>query len=95
MKQTMILLTLIGLLILASAVYAQTGNGYKLTWWTVDGGGATVQGGEYLLNGTIGQPEPGPELTGDDYKLVSGFWFGASAPPGAESAPLYLPLVQR
>ncbi len=68
-------------LLLTGAVLAQTGNGYDLTWWTVDGGGGSASGGGYTLVGTAGQPEPGPALSGGDYTLYSGFWSGGGAAP--------------
>jgi hypothetical protein len=53
---------------------AQSGNGYDLTWSTVDGGGYTFStGGGYTLGGTIGQPDAGG-LTGGNYTLGGGFW---------------------
>ena len=69
-----ILVAAIALLLLASVVLAQTGNGYDLSWSTVDGGGYTFStGGGYELGGTIGQPDAGT-LTGGDYTLGGGFW---------------------
>jgi hypothetical protein len=69
---------------------AQSGDGYDLTWSTVDGGGHTFStGGGYGLGGTVGQPDAG-SLTGGGYALVGGFWGGA----GIEY-PVYLPLVLR
>ena len=84
------ILVVTGLLLLsASIVLAQSGNGYDLTWWTVDSGGGTATGGGYTLSGTVGQPEPGPVLTGGGFKLTSGFW-----PGGLEAfGELFLPLV--
>jgi hypothetical protein len=79
------------LLLPVSFAQAQTGGGYDLTWWTVDGGGGTLQGGGYTLMGTAGQPDPAPALTGGDYTLVGGFWPGASSP----HVFVYLPLVLR
>ena len=78
-------------LLLVSAVWAQTGGGYDLTWHTVDGGGGTVSGGGYTLMGTAGQPDAGDALTGSGYTLVGGFW------PGVRVAGhnIYLPLVLR
>ncbi|MFQ5593551.1 MAG: hypothetical protein ACE5HA_05330 [Anaerolineae bacterium] len=65
----------------------RTGStGYDLTWWTVDGGGATVNGGGYTLMGTNGQPESGPVLTGGGYSLVGGFWSGVG-----EATPAHTP----
>jgi hypothetical protein len=72
---------------------AQGDGGYDLSWWTVDGGGATFNhGGGYTLGGTAGQPEPGL-LTGGDYALGGGFWGGGAA--AAVKYELYLPLVMR
>ncbi len=57
----------------AAIAFAQF-DGYDLSWWTVDGGGATFStGGTYRLGGTIGQPNAG-ELSGGDYTLYGGFW---------------------
>jgi len=86
---------LLGLVVLLAAVpaLAQSGDGYDLTWNTVDGGGATFSmGGSYTLGGTIGQPDAGV-LTGGGYTLVGGFWNPATA-LGARYR-LYLPLVRR
>jgi hypothetical protein len=82
-------------LLIASVTLAQTGNGYDLTWWTVDGGGDRVSDGIYTLMGTAGQPEPGPILTGGDYALLSGFWPGGGATAPAPVRTIYLPLVGR
>ncbi len=82
-------------LLLASTAWAQTGGGYDLTWWTVDGGGGPASGGSYALMGTVGQPDAGSALTGGGYTLVGGFWPGASS--GGVSSPynIYLPLILR
>jgi hypothetical protein len=56
-----------------SAVHAQSGGGYGLTWSTIDGGGTTSSGSGYTLTGTIGQPDAGA-LTGGGYTLGGGFW---------------------
>jgi len=81
------------LLLAASAVQAQSGAGYDLSWSTVDGGGGTFStGGGYSLGGTAGQPDAGA-LSGGGYALAGGFW-----PGGAVAAPeyvIYLPLVVR
>jgi hypothetical protein len=47
---------------------------YDLSWWTVDGGGATFSTGDsYSLGGTVGQPDAGTS-GGGTYNLVGGFW---------------------
>jgi hypothetical protein len=70
------------LLIGTSAVVAQTGGGYDLTWSSLGGSGGTAAstGGGYSLGGTIGQPDAGA-LRGGSYTLLGGFWGAADAPP--------------
>ena len=83
-------LILASLLLLGGAALAQGGDGYNLTWWTVDGGGQTFStGGSYSLGGTIGQPDAGL-LTGGGYQLSGGFWSGGTA-----VYQVYLPIVVR
>jgi uncharacterized repeat protein (TIGR01451 family) len=62
----------LGLVLLAVPAAAQP---YDLSWYTVDGGGATFStGGTYSLGATIGQPDASGALTGGSYALVGGFW---------------------
>jgi hypothetical protein len=94
MKTRLPLISLLALLLLAAVATAQGPEQvYDLTWWTVDGGGATSStGGSYRLGGTIGQPDAGT-IAAESYVLQGGFW------PGGEimAAPhqIYLPLVMR
>ena len=78
------------LLVMVSLALAQTGDGYDLTWSTVDGGGATFSTGDgYSLGGTAGQPDAGL-LAGGGYSLGGGFWGGAVV-----QYTNYLPLILR
>ena len=71
--------------------YAQTGGGYNLTWWTVNGGGATgISGGQYTLLNTAGQPDAEVAISGGGYTLLSGFW-----PDQFITSTLYLPIVMK
>ena len=73
MKRTMVSLTLAVLLLFVSVALAQSG-GYDLSWFTVDsGGGMWSAGGDYMLGGTVGQPDAGL-LSGGEYTLSGGFW---------------------
>lgn len=90
MKRLATLLLLLGLLALTTNALAQTG--YRISWWTVDGGGGASANGSYTLVGTIGQPDAGG-LSNGDYILLTGFWPGGSA-VGQEWR-VYLPLVLR
>ncbi|HNT75060.1 MAG TPA: hypothetical protein PKH77_08585 [Anaerolineae bacterium] len=78
--------TLIALLLFASViVYAQTGNDYALSWWTVDGGGTTANhAGAYNWNGTTGQPDAGT-LSEGAYTFRGGFWGGVFSPLAYQS----------
>jgi hypothetical protein len=61
-----------------SAMIAFTSMGfcdYKIIWSTIDGGGGTSAGGQYVLTGTIGQPDTGYS-EGGQYELLGGFWPG-------------------
>ncbi len=76
MRRWILLLPLMALvlLLLSGIVLAQSGDGYDLSWSTVDGGGATFStGGDYTLGGTIGQPDAG-EMSGGGHTLQGGFW---------------------
>ena len=95
MRRTAILLALAALLMLGSVALAQSGGSYDLSWWTVDGGGATFNtASDYSLGGTAGQPDAGV-LAGAEYTLGGGFWRGGVLPPAVEGFELYLPLVLR
>ncbi len=75
--------------------HAQTGEGYDLTWSTIDAGGGTSAASPYTLVGTIGQPDAaatlaGAAMSGGGYTLVGGFWGSA-----ANQYKVYLPVVIR
>ena len=95
MKRHILLFLLVGVLLLPPGLvaFAQTGDGYDLTWSTVDGGGYTFSTGSgYSLGGTAGQPDAGV-LTGGGYTLAGGFWRGGAAAGSVYE--VYLPLVMR
>jgi len=58
---------------------------YAIDWHTIYGGGGTSTGGVYTVNGTVGQPDAGPRLSGGSYSVVGGFWsiYAAVQTPGA------------
>jgi hypothetical protein len=49
---------------------------FSIPWYTIDGGGGFSSGGVFELNGTIGQHDAGPVMTGDNFTLTGGFWVG-------------------
>lgn len=58
-------------LIISGLVAAQ--GGYRLAWYTVDGGGGAASGRGYALRGTGGQPDT-HRMSGRGYALAGGFW---------------------
>jgi len=72
-KYKVLLLTLFVLLSLTAS--SQSADSYELTWSTIDGGGGKSAGGDYILTGTIGQPDT-DWSSGGDYELLGGFWPG-------------------
>jgi hypothetical protein len=52
-------------------------NDFQIPWWSVDGGGGVSQsiGGEYTLQGAIGQADTGSSH-GGDFGIEGGFWAG-------------------
>ena len=91
MKAKWLFVLVVALLLASVSGIALAQNGYDLSWWTVDGGGGSSSGGDYSLQGTIGQPDAGAPQSGGDYTLTGGFWGGAG-PAGSQ---LYLPIVSR
>jgi hypothetical protein len=96
----------VGIAVVASsAVFAQIGGGYNLSWNTIDGGGGQSTGGAYNLHGSIGQADASTALTGGSYALTGGFWISqpttvptvAPTPTTAPTAQpkIYLPQVRR
>ena len=91
MKRLRIFFAPVLMLIITSAVLAQSGNGFDLGWATVDGGGGTSTGGAYTLQGTIGQPDAAA-LLGGSYTVQGGFWGDVEAPtPTATPTPTRTP----
>jgi hypothetical protein len=52
---------------------------YTIGWSTIDGGGGLTSGGAISLNGTVGQPDAGA-MSGGNFALSGGFWYGGSGP---------------
>lgn len=71
--------------LLSAAVACLSGSAladtYDMTWNTVDGGGAVNSaGGQYVVSGTIGQPDAG-HMSGGVYSLTGGFWATTQTTP--------------
>lgn len=57
---------------LPQPVSAGTGGPYVLEWTTIDGGGTTSSGDEYVLTSMIGQPDADFSV-GGRYQVIGGF----------------------
>jgi len=64
-------ITILLLLLLPVLCPAQT---YSINWHKIAGGGGLSSGGNYSINGTIGQSDAGLTMTGGSYALTGGFW---------------------
>lgn len=53
------------------------GADFGIAWHTIDGGGGTSAGGDFVMSGTIGQPDAGSVMAGGDFGLSGGFWSGS------------------
>jgi len=50
---------------------------YALSDYTLDSGGGTCARDQYVLSGTIGQPDASEPMTGGSYSVMGGFWADA------------------
>lgn len=83
------ILTILLLLVSASAALASYGGLYELSWFDMNQGSDSASGGGYEVFASIGQPDPGQASNGD-YQLEGGFLVS-----GAFYQNLYLPLVSK
>lgn len=90
-RQILLPALLLALLALAlgGTTFAQTGDGFDLTWHVMGGAGGMgpLAGDGFSLNGTLGQTAIGPAF-GGEWLLGQGYWYGTPSAFG-----VYLPLV--
>lgn len=69
-------ISLIVLFIAGTPSYGQSGGDFSITWSTMgDGSGGSVSGGDFTLEGTIGQADGGSELSeGRTFGHRNGYW---------------------
>src|SRR5688500_6422907 len=79
------------LLLLLGSGYALAQAPLAIRSWTVDGGGGTLQGSNFTLHGTFGQPDNGV-LAGGEYRLYGGFW-GPATTSSPSQPVIYLPSI--
>ena len=59
-----------------TATTATANAQFSIPWSTIDGGGGQSTGGEFQVNGTIGQHDAGNTMSGGSFTLSGGFWAG-------------------
>ena len=70
--------SILSVLITTIALAQSSGGNFEITKSTIDNGGGTSFGGDFSLNGTIGQPDANPQIsTGGTFALAGGFWANA------------------
>jgi|YNPNPStandDraft_1061719.scaffolds.fasta_scaffold79449_2 hypothetical protein len=86
-----LLLSLLVLAVLGGTAFAQTGDGFDLSWNVMGGAGGVgpLEGSGFSLDGTLGQTAIGP-AAGGTFTVQQGYWYGAEVAFG-----VYLPLVFR
>jgi len=69
-------IVVISLLLAASLPAGQpAGGNFVLLKSTIDGGGGSATGGNFVLTGTVGQPDTGAQpASGGEHALAGGFW---------------------
>jgi len=73
MKRRVVYIILVAVCLLTIQVVQAAEADYGLSWWTVDAGGGSSTGGNFVLTGTVGQAEPGL-MNGGNYSITGGFW---------------------
>ena len=83
--------------VFATVALAQSGGGYDFTWSAVAGGGGTSGGGNYKVQGAIGQHDVGgPQPQGNKFQVEAGFGAPPLEPPSPPAqSKIYLPLVRK
>jgi hypothetical protein len=78
----------LGLLLATAATQAQP---YSIDWHKIAGGGGTSSNGQYVVSGTVGQPDADGPMTGGTFSLTGGFWaLYAVQTPGAPLLRIFL-----
>ncbi len=63
------------ILLFTAAMPARATDSFSIDWFTIDGGGALMSGGDFTLNGTTGQTDAGVvTLASGEQFLKGGFW---------------------
>jgi hypothetical protein len=83
-----LMLLVLAILLSASGVVLAA-NGLEIKRRVISSGGGRAEGGDYVLNATVGQAVVG-SITSNPYELCAGFWCR-----GMGGYEVYLPLIVR
>jgi hypothetical protein len=65
---------MLGFIILTLVVLSARAQNYSVDWYKIAGGGGTSTNGQYVVSGTIGQPDASLAMSGGQYSVTGGFW---------------------
>ena len=71
----------------AASAFAQSGGTFQIEKSVIAAGGGQTSGGQFTLNGTIGQSLAGTNTTGANLSLLSGFWASSNTVSAPRRAP--------
>ena len=74
LSKSFIFFAVLSVLSFGSIVRAQTGGDFAITQSVIAGGGQNSSGGDFSLDGTIGQSLAGNALNNSPFAVTSGFW---------------------
>jgi hypothetical protein len=76
MSIKLLAIAILTVLLTSGLVFAQpSGGAFVISKSTIDNGGGVSAGGDFVLTGTIGQPDANAQISsGDGYQLAGGFW---------------------
>jgi hypothetical protein len=86
-------ITVLLVLLLTAGVAVAQGS-LSLSWSSLQGGGGASQGGNYSIEGTVGQANAG-NLSGGDYTLLGGYWIPDTTSDTPTGVRVFLPTVMR
>lgn len=73
-------------LVLSPRLLAQSSGGeFEITKHSIDSGGGRSTGGNFVLDGTLGQPDASlSTASGGEFQLTGGFWANGVIVPAGE-----------
>lgn len=89
-----LLAVILATIILVNGAMAQSSGDFNLGWHLNAGGGGSASSGNYIMNGSIGQPVTSG-TGGTNFGLTTGFWQLMVVPAPPPSYIINLPVILR